>query len=60
MNEQYDEIFNAILNGQHKQSAEQMRHLRDKDAVVEMIDYFQELGHIDIALRAAKNYIRLA
>lgn len=56
---QFDEIHDSITNGQRRQAYSQMQAL-DAGELCEMLDYFsQELENQDLALDAAKTFIRL-
>ena len=56
--EQYDEIYNSIINGQREQAAVQMSEL-GFSGINNMLDYFaDELNQSEIAIDAAKAYFR--
>lgn len=57
--EQYDEIYNSIVNGQRKQAIEQLEDL-GLDEAADVLDYIAaELNQTDIALDLAKSYFRI-
>jgi hypothetical protein len=57
--ERFDAVRESIINGQHKQSAEQMASLNGCQ-LGEMMDYFTlEIYDCKTAVRAAKNYFLL-
>lgn len=56
MREQYDEIYNSLINGQNKQSIEQMKALGMYE-FPGLLDYFSyELNQPEAALKLAKVY----
>lgn len=60
MKEQFDTIYDSIVNGQRKQAVEQMLKLDTQD-IPDLLDYIaQELDQAHVALDAAKSYFRLA
>ena len=59
MREQFDTIYNSIMNGQRRQAVEQMQDM-GLDEVPDMLDYFaNDLNQPEIALDAAKSYFRI-
>jgi hypothetical protein len=56
MREQYDNIYNSMINGQRKQAIEQLKTL-GLDNAPDVIDYFtNDLNQPEIALDLAKSY----
>ena len=57
---QFDEVYNSIVNGQRRQAYSQMQEIGLAD-LPDMLDYFaSELSNPELALDAAKTYFRNA
>lgn len=57
--EQFDNVYNSIINGQRRQAVNQMDKIGMYD-LPEMLDYFAEdLNQPEIAIDAAKSYFRI-
>jgi len=56
--EQYDEIYNSMINGQRSQAVEQLITM-GLDEAADVLDYFtNELNQPEVALDLAKSYFR--
>lgn len=59
LREQYDTIYNSIINGQRKQAVSQMTEMGLCE-IPDMLEYFTvDLNQPEIALDAAKSYFRI-
>jgi len=57
--EQFDEIYNSIVNGQFTQAFEQMEELDAVSDLADMLDYFAiDLDNKERAIDAAKIYFK--
>lgn len=57
---QFDEIHDSILNGQWTQAYNQMRALSPNDRADMLNYFFYDLARPELALQAARNYMRKA
>ena len=59
LREQFDQVYDSLVNGQRRQAVEQMEHMGLYN-VPDMLEYFNsELNNPEIALDAAKSYFRI-
>ena len=57
--EQYDTIFDSMINGQRRQAINQAQEM-GLDEIPEMLEYFiEELGRPEMVLDFAKSYFRI-